>query len=74
MADPSLVVLGGGLGANGDLLLEPIRGLLAGWLPYPPRVEVSSLGEAAIITGALGVGLRAALDNVFVGRAGARRG
>jgi predicted NBD/HSP70 family sugar kinase/DNA-binding CsgD family transcriptional regulator len=68
VADPSLVVLGGGLGVNGDLLLEPIRGLLAEWLPYPPRVEVSGLGEAAIITGALGVGLRSALDNVFLAR------
>ena len=68
VADPSLVVLGGGLGVNGDLLLEPIRELLAQWLPYPPRVEVSGLGEAAIITGALGVGLRSALDNVFLAR------
>ena len=37
--------------------------------PYPPRVEVSSLGEAAVLTGALAVGLRAALDSVFVNRA-----
>ena len=56
VADVALVVLGGGIGANGDLLLEPIRELLAEWLPYPPRVEVSSLGEAAVITGALRVG------------------
>ncbi|HYZ78234.1 MAG TPA: ROK family transcriptional regulator [Gaiellaceae bacterium] len=71
VADVALVVLGGGLGANGDLLLEPVRGLLADWMPYPPRVEVSSLGEAAVLTGALAVGLRAALDSVFVNRAGA---
>jgi predicted NBD/HSP70 family sugar kinase len=72
VADPSLIVLGGGLGANGDLLLEPIRALLATWLPYPPRVEVSTLGEAAIVTGALGVGLDTALERVFVNRAQAR--
>ena len=59
-------MLGGGLGANGDLLLEPIRALLADWLPYPPRVEISTLGEAAVLSGALAVGLRSALDNVFV--------
>jgi hypothetical protein len=29
---------------------------------------VSSLGDAAVLTGALAVGLRAALDNVFVNR------
>ena len=69
VADVALVVLGGGIGANGDLLLDPVRALLADWLPYPPRVEVSSLGEAAVLTGALAVGLRAALDNVFANRA-----
>jgi predicted NBD/HSP70 family sugar kinase len=68
VADVALVVLGGGLGANGDLLLEPVRGLLGRWLPYPPRVEVSSLGDAAVLTGALAIGLRSALDNVFVNR------
>ena len=36
VADVELVVLGGGLGRNGDLLLEPIRRLLGGRLPYPP--------------------------------------
>jgi predicted NBD/HSP70 family sugar kinase len=69
VADVALVVLGGGLGTNGDLLLDPIRSLLAEWLPYPPRVEVSSLGDAAVLTGAVAVGLRAALDNVFENRA-----
>ena len=71
VADVALVVLGGGLGTNGDLLLEPVRERLAEWLPYPPRVEVSSLGEAAVLTGALAVGRRAALDNVFQNRAAA---
>jgi predicted NBD/HSP70 family sugar kinase/DNA-binding CsgD family transcriptional regulator len=71
VADIGLVVLGGGIGANGDLLLEPVRSLLREWMPYPPRVEVSSLGKAAVLTGALAVGLRSALDNVFVNRAGA---
>jgi predicted NBD/HSP70 family sugar kinase len=68
VADVELVVLGGGIGSNGDLLLEPVRALLREWLPYPPRVEVSSLGDAAVLTGALSVGRRAALDNVFVNR------
>jgi predicted NBD/HSP70 family sugar kinase len=74
VADVALVVLGGGLGANGDLLLEPVRALLASWLPYPPRVEVSSLGEAAVLSGALAVGLRNALDNVFANRVRVARG
>ena len=72
VADVGLVVLGGGIGANADLLLERVRSLLAEWLPYPPRVEVSSLGDAAVLTGALAVGQRSALDSVFVNRTNAR--
>jgi predicted NBD/HSP70 family sugar kinase len=68
VTDVALVVLGGGLGANGDLLLAPVRALLEDWVPYPPRVEVSSLGEAAVLTGALSVGVGRALDSVFVNR------
>jgi predicted NBD/HSP70 family sugar kinase len=68
VADVELVVLGGGIGANGDLLLDPVSRLLGEWLPYPPRVEVSTLGEAAVLTGALAVGLQAALENVFARR------
>src|SRR2546423_7607260 len=44
VADVALVVLGGRVGANGDLLLDPVRSRLAEWLPYPPPVEISSLG------------------------------
>jgi predicted NBD/HSP70 family sugar kinase len=73
VTDLALVVLGGGLGANGDLLLGPVREQLALWVPYPPRVEVSSLGEAAVLIGALSVGVGRALDNVFVNRARAAR-
>ena len=65
VADVSLVVLGGGIGANGDLLLAPMREHLARWLPYPPRVEVSSLGEAAVLHGRARAGGARALDNVF---------
>jgi predicted NBD/HSP70 family sugar kinase len=70
VADVGLVVLGGGIGANGDLLYDGIRSLLAEWLPKPPRLEASSLGDAAVLTGALSVGRRAALDNVFLNRRG----
>jgi predicted NBD/HSP70 family sugar kinase len=66
VADAGLVVLGGGIGANADLVA--IRALLDDWLPTPPRVEVSSLGDGAVLTGALAVGLRAARENVFVNR------
>jgi predicted NBD/HSP70 family sugar kinase len=73
VADVGLVVLGGGIGANGDLLLAPVRELLAQRCPYPPRVEVSGLGDAAVLTGALALGLRGALDHVFENRSRAVR-
>jgi predicted NBD/HSP70 family sugar kinase len=68
VTDVRLVVLGGGIGANGDLLFGRIRALLGDWLPHPPRVEGSSLGDAAVLMGALSVGLRSALETVFVNR------
>ena len=74
VADIELVVIGGGIGANGDLLLTPTRARLAEYLPYPPRVEASSLGDAAVLTGALAVGRDAALDSVFENRGAERAG
>ena len=68
VADIGLVVIGGGIGANGDLLLEPVRAELGARLPYPPRVEVSALGDAAVLSGALAVGVGDALEAVFVNR------
>lgn len=69
VADVELVVLGGGIGANGDLLLTPIRERLAAALPFAPKVEVSTLGDAAVLTGALAVGLTSALESAFADRA-----
>jgi predicted NBD/HSP70 family sugar kinase len=69
VTDVGLVVLGGGIGANAELLAD-VRPLLANWLPYPPRVEISSLGDGAVLMGAVAVGLRSALDAVFVSRRG----
>jgi predicted NBD/HSP70 family sugar kinase len=66
--DLPLVVLGGSVGANAELL-EPVRRHLEEWLPFPaPRVEVSALGEAAVIEGALAAGVDAALERVFARR------
>jgi predicted NBD/HSP70 family sugar kinase len=68
VADVELVVLGGGVGLNGDLLLEPIRVELARRLPYPPKLEISALGDVPVLSGALAVGVRAALMNVVAKR------
>ena len=68
--DVSLVVLGGGIGANGDLLLAPIRRLLADWLPFPPRIEVSTLGDGSVLAGALATAVGVARESVFANRRG----
>jgi predicted NBD/HSP70 family sugar kinase len=63
--DLPLVVLGGSIGANSELL-DPVRRHLDDLLPSPlPRLEVSALGEAAVIEGALAAGVSAALERVF---------
>jgi len=63
--DLPLVVLGGSVGANAALL-EPVRRHLDDWLPFPsPRVEVSALGEAAVIEGALATGIDAVHERLF---------
>jgi predicted NBD/HSP70 family sugar kinase len=63
--DLPLLVLGGSVGAN-SALLGPVRDHLEDWLPFPaPRVEVSALGETAVLEGALAAGLAAALEQVF---------
>ena len=61
--------MNGNRAANAELLAD-VRPLLAKWLPYPPRVEISSLGDGAVLMGAVAVGLRSALDAVFVSRRG----
>ena len=68
VTDVGLVVLGGGIGANAELLDARAHAARAAGSPYPPRVEISSLGDGAVLMGALTVGLRSALENVFVSR------
>src|SRR5207302_376929 len=61
VTDVGLVVLGGGIGANAGLL-DTVRTLLAGWLAYPPQVQISSLGDGAVLMGGLYVGVRNAVE------------
>lgn len=65
VVDPELVILGGGIGRNGDLLLAPIEHELRQLLPFRPRVVVSALGEDAVLRGAVATALDVARDRVF---------
>ncbi|MBS2536179.1 ROK family transcriptional regulator, partial [Catenulispora sp. NF23] len=64
VADVELVILGGGIGLNGDLLLERVALRLQKRLPYPPRLEVSALGDSAVLTGAAAVAASVAVEEV----------
>jgi len=65
VVDPELVVLGGGIGRNGDLLLEPLERELRALSPFHPRVEVSALGDEGTVQGAVAMALEAAQDQLF---------
>ena len=65
VVDPELVVLGGGIGRNGDLLLDPLERELREISPFHPRIEVSALGEDAELQGAVALALRSAQDRLF---------
>lgn len=58
--DPDLVVLGGGVSRSGDVLLEPLRRHLDPLCLEPPTLAVSTLGDQAVVLGAV----RRALDYV----------
>jgi predicted NBD/HSP70 family sugar kinase len=63
--DPELVILGGGIGANGDQLLEPVRRRLPDLSPFRPRIEASALREEATLYGSVSMALRAAHARLF---------
>ncbi|NUS64771.1 MAG: ROK family protein, partial [Saccharothrix sp.] len=63
--DPELVVLGGGIGSNTDLLQEPVEAALRRMTPLAPRIVAGELGDGAVLSGAVEIGLRSARDLVF---------
>jgi glucokinase len=56
LVNPELVILGGGVGTQADLILEPVRRVVHGQAQpisgASVRIEVSSLGEDAGLLGA----------------------
>jgi predicted NBD/HSP70 family sugar kinase len=63
--DPELVILGGGIGGNGDLLLAPVEREVAQLSPFRPRIAVGELGDEAVLHGAVATALRAAQEQLF---------
>jgi len=67
--DPALIVLGGGIGRNLDLLVAPLERQLHAITPLRPPIVASQLGEDVILLGAIATGLEVAREIVFQQRA-----
>ena len=65
VVDLELVILGGGVGGNADLLLAPVERELRALSPIRPRLAVSALGEDAVLQGALATALAVARQRLF---------
>jgi predicted NBD/HSP70 family sugar kinase len=65
VVDLELVIIGGGVGGNADLLLEPIERELRALSPLRPRLAGSALGEEAVLQGAVATALAVARDRLF---------
>lgn len=65
VVDPELIVLGGGIGRNGDLLLDAVERDVRALSPFAPRIEVSALGDEAEVLGAVWMALQSAREALF---------
>ena len=62
--DPELIVLGGGIGGNPDIL-PAVERRLSSISPFAPRLATSELGEEAVLHGAVVTALESARDQLF---------
>jgi predicted NBD/HSP70 family sugar kinase len=63
--DPDLVVLGGGVGRNLDVLGDAISRRVAELGPLRPRIVSSDLGDGGVLLGAVARALHVARDQLF---------
>lgn len=66
VVDPELVLLGGPIGLH-PALLEPVRATVHDLAPLTPPIEVGTLGDAAVVRGALALALRRARTDLWAG-------
>ncbi|MBE3598500.1 MAG: ROK family protein [Limnochordaceae bacterium] len=64
LLDVGLIVLGGGIGQNTDLLLPRISAQAAALVPVRPEIRASALAGEASMYGAIAVALRTGRDSV----------
>jgi len=62
---PSTVIVGGGVSRAGARLLEPLERRIAGLVPVPARVVLSTLGDESVALGAARLALQAVEERLF---------
>jgi predicted NBD/HSP70 family sugar kinase len=65
VVDPSVVIIGGGVSRAGEPLLARLRSGVGSYLPRPPRLLLSTLGEEAVAIGAVLAGIEDWEDRAF---------
>lgn len=63
--NPGLILIGGGISAAGDLVLDTIARVVTDLIPFPPRVELSRLGAAGTALGAVRRAMQLANDRLY---------
>ncbi|MGI9226590.1 MAG: ROK family transcriptional regulator [Candidatus Nanopelagicaceae bacterium] len=66
ITDVELIVLSGGIGRQASFFLEPIQKLVSAIVPFPPRIEISTLGDAGILVGAINIATANSCEAVFL--------
>lgn len=65
ITDVELVVLSGGIGRQAEFFIAPIKKFVSEIIPFPPRIEVSKLGDNGILIGTLKIATEDAREKVF---------
>lgn len=63
--NPATVIVGGGMSRAGAAILEPLKEQVAGFVPIPPRLVLSTLGDEAVALGAVHLVMQAVDESFF---------
>ena len=63
--NPTTVIVGRGLSQGGAALVKPLERRVRSLVPFPPRVEISQLGDLAVVHGAVRLALDAVDERLY---------
>ncbi|MEN9692382.1 MAG: hypothetical protein RLZZ330_26 [Actinomycetota bacterium] len=69
--DVESVILSGGIGRQADVLLAEIQSVSSQMVPFVPNIQVTELGDNAVLLGANALATKIAQDGVFARRSNA---